>query len=199
MQQVTTVRNVTRNARGVNIFQTHRAVRSGHVFDAPMAIVFQLHRQAHVAHLAVEEARPATDPADSTPITVILTAVLVVEEVTHQAGILPEPDAALFALGLDALPGVALGTDQLRNGLSIEKMRLVFVVTVPAHVELVTAGCHKLGPSLVVRTADPLLVRILWGLLLLLRWRLCSRILFRCRHLTAAATGTRYRSDFRYS
>lgn len=194
MQQVTTVRNVTRNARGVNIFQTHGTVRSGHVFDTPMAIVFQLHRQAHVAHLAVEEARPAADPANSAPITVILAAVLVVEQVTHQTGILPEPDAALFALGLDTLPGVALGADQLRDRLPVEEVRLVLVVTVPAHVELVTARCHKLGPPLIVRTADPFLIRIL-----LLRRphrrRLGGRILFRRRHLTAAAA--RYASDFR--
>lgn len=83
MQQVATVRNVTRNARCVNVFQAHGTVRSGHVFDAPMAIVFQLHRQAHVAHLAVEEARPAADPAYSTPVTVILAAVFVVEQVAH--------------------------------------------------------------------------------------------------------------------
>lgn len=108
-----------------------------------MAIVFQLHRQTHVAHLAVEEARPAADSANSAPITVVLRAVLVVEQVAHQTGVLAEPDAALFALRLDALPGVALGADQLRHGLPIEEVRFVLVVTVPAHVELVTARCLK--------------------------------------------------------
>lgn len=126
-----------------------------------MAIVFQLHRQTHVADLAVEEARPAADTANSAPLTVILRAVLVVEQIAHQTGVLAEPDAALFALGLDALPGVALGADQLRDRLPVEEMCLIFVVTVPAHVELVTARCHKLGPPLVVRTSDPFLVRIL--------------------------------------
>lgn len=159
-----------------------------------MAIVLELHRQAHVAHLAVEEARPAANPAYSTPITVILAAVLVVEQIAHQAGILPEPDAALFALGLDALPGVALGADQLRDRLPVEKVRLVLVVTVPAHVEFVTARCHKLGPPFIMRTADPLFIRIL------LRWaahRLGGRILFRCRHLKIDPAAARYASDFR--
>lgn len=193
MQQVPTVRNVTRNARCVNVFQAHGTVRSGHVFDTPMAIVFQLHRQAHVAHLAVEEARPAADPAYSTPVTVILAAVFVVEQVAHQTGILPEPDAALFALGLDTLPGVALGADQLRDRLPVEKVRLVLVVTVPAHVELVTAWCHKLGPPFVMRTADPS-VRIL---LLRGSHRLGGRILFRRRHLKIDPAAARYASDFR--
>lgn len=195
MQQMTTVRNVTRNARRVDIFQTHGTVRSGHVFDTPMAIVFQLHRQAHVAHLAVEEARPAADPAYSTPITVILAAVLVVEQIAHQTGILPEPDTALFALGLDALPGVALGADQLRDRLPVEKVRLVLVVTVPAHVELVTARCHKLGPPFIMRTADPFLVRIL--LLRGAAHRLGGRVLLRCRHLKIDPAAARYASDFR--
>lgn len=161
-----------------------------------MAIVLKLHRQAHVAHLAVEEARPAADPAYSTPITVILAAVLVVEQIAHQTGIFPEPDAALFALGLDALPGVALSADQLRDRLPVEKMRLVLVVTVPAHVELVTARCHKLGPPFIVRTANPLFIRILLRGAL----RLGGRILLRCRHLKidpAAAAAARYASDFR--
>lgn len=195
MQQVATVRNVTRNTRGVNIFQTHGTVRSGHVFDTPMAIVFQLHRQTHVAHLAVEEARPAADSANSAPVAVVLRAVLVIEQVAHQAGVLAEPDAALFALGLDALPGVALGAYQLRDRLPVEEVRLVFVVTVPAHVELVTARCHKFGPSLVVCTPDPFLIRIL--LLGRPRRRRLGRILFRCRHLECGPAAARYTSDFR--
>lgn len=145
----------------------------------------------------MEEARPAADPAYSTSITVILAAVLVVEQIAHQTGILPEPDAALFALGLDALPGVALGADQLRDRLSVEKMRLVLVVTVPAHVELVTARCHKLGPPFIMRTANALFIRIL---LRGAAHRLGGRILLRRRHLKidpAAAAAARYASDFR--
>uniref|UniRef100_A0A2M3ZQR0 Putative secreted peptide n=1 Tax=Anopheles braziliensis TaxID=58242 RepID=A0A2M3ZQR0_9DIPT len=37
-------------------------------------------------------------------------------------------------------------------------MCLVLIVAVPAHVELVAARRHELGPSLVVRTPDTLLV-----------------------------------------
>ena len=66
---------------------------------------------------------------------------------------------ALFALGLDALSGVALCADQLGDRLPVEVVRLVLIVTVPAHVQLVTAGRHELGPSLVVGTSHPLLGR----------------------------------------
>lgn len=160
-----------------------------------MAIVFQLHRQTHVAHFAVEEARSAADAANSAPVAVVLRAVLVVEQVAHQTGVLAEPDAALFALRLDALPGVALGADQLRDRLPVEEVRFVLVVAVPAHVELVTARCHKLGPPLVVRTSDPFLVRIL--LLGRPRRRRLGRVLFRGRHLEVGPAAARYTSDFR--
>uniref|UniRef100_A0A2M4B3E8 Putative secreted protein n=1 Tax=Anopheles triannulatus TaxID=58253 RepID=A0A2M4B3E8_9DIPT len=42
-------------------------------------------------------------------------------------------------------------------------MRLILIVAVPAHVELVAARCHELGPSLVVRTSDALLVLLRAG------------------------------------
>lgn len=160
-----------------------------------MAIVFQLHRQTHVAHFAVEEARPTADSANSATFAVVLRAVLVVEQVAHQTGVLAEPDTAFLALRLDPLPGVALGADQLRDRLPVEEVRLVLVVAVPAHVELVTARCHKLGPPLVVRTPDAFLVRIL--LLGRPRCRRLGRILFRCRHLECGPATARYTSDFR--
>lgn len=122
----------------------------------------------------MEESPPSADPADSTAITVILVPILVIEQVTHQAGIPSESHSAFFTLGLYPLSRVTLRTDQLRYRLTIEKVGFVFVMAVSTHVELVAAWCHKLGPSLVVCTSDSFLSLV---------WLFLGLLLLGCSHL----------------
>ena len=53
-----------------------------------MSVDLELHRKAHVADLAVEEAVLAADPADAASIAMVLVLVLVVKQVAHQASVL---------------------------------------------------------------------------------------------------------------
>lgn len=53
------------NATVVNVLEADGAVGPADVLHASMAFGFELHRQTHIAHLAVEEAILATDAADA--------------------------------------------------------------------------------------------------------------------------------------
>jgi hypothetical protein len=110
MQQVPTVGNVTWNSRCVYVFEAHRTIGTRNIFDAlqmvktndqksrkrtsefpithPMTINFQLQRQAHVAHLTVEEPPFATHPTNAASIAMVLVFVLIVEQVANQTAIL---------------------------------------------------------------------------------------------------------------
>lgn len=158
--------NVTGNTGGVDVVQAYRTVRSGNIFDTPMAIEFKLQRQAHVAHLAVEEATSSTDSANPAAITVILIAILIVKEITHQTGVPSESHPTLLTLCLNPLPGIALSANQLCDRFPIEEMRLILVMAVSTHVELIAARSHKFGTSLVVCTSHTFFLRILLWLVL---------------------------------
>lgn len=53
-----------------------------------MAIVAQLYRQAHVAHLTVEEVTASAQPTNAAAMTMVLVLVLVVEQIADQARVL---------------------------------------------------------------------------------------------------------------
>lgn len=53
-----------------------------------MAVDLELHGQAHVADLAVEEALLPADPTNAAAVAVVLVLVLVVEQVAHQTRVL---------------------------------------------------------------------------------------------------------------
>lgn len=78
---------------------------------------------------------------------------------------LSKPHSTLFALGLHLLSGVTFRTDQLRYRLPVKVVRLVLIVTVPAHIQLVAAWGHELGSSLVMCTAHALLCYRSWHVL----------------------------------
>lgn len=117
----------------------------------------------------MEKSTPASDSANTATFTVILVSIFVIEQITYQTGVPSKTHSTHFALRLHSLPPVAFGANQFRNRSSVEKVSLVFIVTVPAHVELVTTWCHKFRTSLVVCTSDPFLsfFRIFLGLCLL--------------------------------
>lgn len=84
----------------------------------------------------MKEAILASDTADTTGLTVILILVIVIEEITDETCILPEPSPALLTIDLDLLPSVALGADQLNELFSVECMRLCVIMTEAARINL---------------------------------------------------------------
>lgn len=123
----------------MNVAQTHRTVRARYILDALVPIGAQLYRQAHVAHLTVEEIAATAQPTDAAAVTVVLVLGLVVEQIADQARVPAKADAALFALGLHLLAGVALRANELGEGFAVEVVLLVLVVTVATLVELAAA------------------------------------------------------------
>lgn len=100
-----------------------------------MAIDLKLNRQAHVAGSAVEKTILATDTTDAAGVAVILTLIIVVKEITDQAGVSSETNATFLAVHLNPLSRIALGANQLRNRFTIECVIFHFIVTITTHVD----------------------------------------------------------------
>lgn len=97
--------DVTGYAGRVDVLEAHWTVRTRHILHTLrknglkrgfsdklngdyFVPVLEQKRQTHVAFFAVEEAGRASDPADAASLAMELVLVLVVEEVTLQAGVL---------------------------------------------------------------------------------------------------------------
>jgi hypothetical protein len=80
-----------------------------------------------------------THTTNSTRITVILTLIVIVEEIADQAGVSAEANATFFAIHLHSLSRITFSAYQLRNCLTIERMILDFIVTVPTNVDFTAA------------------------------------------------------------
>lgn len=122
-----------------------------------MAVRFQLERQAHVAHFAVEEIVSAANAANAAAVAMILILIFVVEQIANETCVLgsererlesqiaaaseaylPEPDPASLALGLHLLARITICTNQLCQRFPVEVMILVLIMAKPTLVKLST-------------------------------------------------------------
>lgn len=158
VQQVAALGDMARNTRRVNVLQAHRAVWTGHVLYAPMSSMLQLHGQAHVTSLTVEESISATYTAYAAALAMILTLVFIIKQVANKTGVLAKPYTTIFTFRLDLLSSITFYADEFCHWFSIEVMLFLLIVTVTTHVELITTWRHKFSPPLIMGTTNAFLL-----------------------------------------
>ena len=98
MQQMTTDRDMTRDAAGMDILETHSTIRSANVFNAPVTIDLKLNGQTHIARRAVKKSIFPTHSTNSTRITVILRLIVIIEKIANQACVFSKSNSTALTI-----------------------------------------------------------------------------------------------------
>lgn len=136
---------------GVNIFLADWAIGSREIFDAPV-IPFEVFGQTHVTRWTMEEVLASSDATNTTPITMELLFIFIIEELAFKAEILSKYHSTGLAILSDILARGTRGTNQFLNIFTLKDMLFHLIMAEPAAVRFLATWRVEFAVPLVVIT-----------------------------------------------